>query len=194
MAWHGNLLLQGHQGLSQGPLELVNTTSSSQASPVPTTRWRTEIGITCLTSQVAIFIFILCFWRERKNKGKSKAPAPLSPQVRYNHCRSLTTFHPSGLTWISHCSEKGLSRHPKVIRLKALCYIFHINYQAFPSGQLSLCRKRILYQVTGIQGKGSSRCYLCCATFHFYFPKASSEIPIYVHTATKLRLSVVGAF
>jgi len=46
---------QGHQGLSQGHLELVNTTSSSQASPVPTTR-------------------------ERKNKGKSKAPAPLSPQ------------------------------------------------------------------------------------------------------------------
>lgn len=48
-------LSQGTLGLSQGPFELANTTSSSLASPVPTTR-------------------------ERKNKGKSKAPAPLSPQ------------------------------------------------------------------------------------------------------------------
>jgi len=45
----------GQGSLSQEPLELANTISSSLASPVPTTR-------------------------ERKNKGKSKAPAPLSPQ------------------------------------------------------------------------------------------------------------------
>ena len=207
------LIFQG--SLSQEPLELANTISSSLASPVPTTRWSLVDQINwCLSPETVpcgvCLIWHLSFSRERKNKGKSKAPAPLSPQVIIKgfyagvqkkekwkddnvNCWSGVTFNIRGLLVLQLLWEGILQAHQGGI-LSYLDVIFVATLLKHLSGQSSLCRRKSRSQVMGIQGNliinwqiGKMLTKMIILSL-----KAWWEGPFYIHRAKNESDQVVG--